>query len=229
MDRNSAIDKIKKCLALSASANEHEAAAALRQARALMEKFRISEGDILASDAHEAKATAGAASKPALWENNLAVTVCRAFGCQPLFRRGIGPGQWCFIGTAASPEIAQYAFSALMRQLKKARASYIHAHCKRLKPINKTRRADLFCQAWVGEVWRQVQDVAEDADNVAAIEAYMQSHHPGCGELAATDRNGDRKFAEKDWDAIEAGVRAGRQAQLHRGVTAEAGPMALPQ
>ncbi|MCG5260393.1 hypothetical protein [Cupriavidus gilardii] len=57
----------------------------------------------------------------------------------------------------------------------------------------------------------------------------MQAHHPGCGELAATDRNGDRKFAEKDWDAIEAGARAGRQAQLHRGVTAEAGPMALPQ
>ena len=36
MNRDDALKKIKKCLALSRSANEHEAAAALRQAQALM-------------------------------------------------------------------------------------------------------------------------------------------------------------------------------------------------
>ena len=35
MNRDDALKKIKKCLALSRSANEHEAAAALRQAQAL--------------------------------------------------------------------------------------------------------------------------------------------------------------------------------------------------
>ena len=36
------LDKIKKCLVLASSANEHEAAAALRQAQKLMEAHGIS-------------------------------------------------------------------------------------------------------------------------------------------------------------------------------------------
>ncbi|MTD33973.1 DUF2786 domain-containing protein [Paludibacterium denitrificans] len=50
MDRKSAIEKIKKCPALAKSANEHEAAAALRQAQALMEKFGVEDDDILMSE-----------------------------------------------------------------------------------------------------------------------------------------------------------------------------------
>lgn len=42
-DMQTIIDKISKCLALSKSANEHEAAIALRQAQALMQKYKISE------------------------------------------------------------------------------------------------------------------------------------------------------------------------------------------
>src|SRR5512138_3426898 len=42
MDRNKAIERIRKCLALSKSPNEHEAAAALRQAQKLMQSHDIS-------------------------------------------------------------------------------------------------------------------------------------------------------------------------------------------
>ena len=42
MNKKTVIEKIKKCLALSKSANQHEAAAALRQAMAFMEKYKIS-------------------------------------------------------------------------------------------------------------------------------------------------------------------------------------------
>ncbi|MFC0020178.1 DUF2786 domain-containing protein [Neisseria gonorrhoeae] len=41
MDKEKVLDKIKKCLALGRSANEHEAAQALRQAQALMEKYKV--------------------------------------------------------------------------------------------------------------------------------------------------------------------------------------------
>lgn len=44
--RSKALDKIRKCLALSKSPNEHEAAAALRQAQALMKKFGLEEDDV---------------------------------------------------------------------------------------------------------------------------------------------------------------------------------------
>lgn len=38
MDNKTALEKIKKCLALSKSANEHEATQALKQAQALMQR-----------------------------------------------------------------------------------------------------------------------------------------------------------------------------------------------
>lgn len=42
--------KIKKCLALAQSANEHEAALALEKARALMEEHGVSAEDLQLSD-----------------------------------------------------------------------------------------------------------------------------------------------------------------------------------
>ena len=52
-DRDKILDKIKKCLALSASSNEHEAEAALRQARKMMETHGITDLDIQAAEAEE--------------------------------------------------------------------------------------------------------------------------------------------------------------------------------
>ena len=55
-DNNSAIlCKIKKCLALSASSNPHEAAAALRQAHALMNKHGVSAHEVTMADIGEAR------------------------------------------------------------------------------------------------------------------------------------------------------------------------------
>lgn len=46
MNKEKVLDKIKKCLALSQSANEHEAAQALKQAQALMEKYEVNAVDV---------------------------------------------------------------------------------------------------------------------------------------------------------------------------------------
>ena len=48
-----AIRKIKHCLALAQSANENEAATALRQAQALMREYRLTEMDVKLSDVGE--------------------------------------------------------------------------------------------------------------------------------------------------------------------------------
>ena len=45
------LDKIKKCLALASSANEHEAAAALRQAQKLMQAHGLTDQDVAAAQA----------------------------------------------------------------------------------------------------------------------------------------------------------------------------------
>lgn len=74
MDKEKVLDKIKKCLALGESANEHEAAQAIRQAQILMKKYGISEIDVELSAVTE-KGVACASSLPT-WhqteENNRA-------------------------------------------------------------------------------------------------------------------------------------------------------------
>lgn len=51
--RARAMDKIKKCIALAQSSNPHESEAAMRQARKLMEKYRLEISDVHATEAEE--------------------------------------------------------------------------------------------------------------------------------------------------------------------------------
>ena len=53
MDKQAILEKIKKCLALSKSANEHEAAQAMKQAQALMKKYEVDAVDVALSEVSE--------------------------------------------------------------------------------------------------------------------------------------------------------------------------------
>ena len=82
MDKNKAIEKIKKCLALGKSANEHEAAQALKQAQALMREYGISDADVALSDIKTHACTAKTANQIPGWQAWLANTVKAAFGAE---------------------------------------------------------------------------------------------------------------------------------------------------
>ena len=94
------IDKVKKCIALSKSDNPHEAAAALRQAQALMRKHGIDEAGIAAAEigATDVEHKSSNAVRPPAWETMLMMLVGTAFGCRGMFipaskvngRRGAG-------------------------------------------------------------------------------------------------------------------------------------------
>ncbi|QND83743.1 Uncharacterized protein ChrSV_1516 [Chromobacterium vaccinii] len=218
MDKKTAISKIRKCLALSKSANEHEAAAALRQAQALAQKYSISEIDILAAEATEARAKASAKKKPASWENALARTISNAFGCDLVFLEDWDASSWAFIGNGINPEIATYAFTVLFRQLKKERATFITKECKRLKRSSRTRRADLFCSGWVASVSGTVQRMARTENDSAAIAAYKKRHIGELTTLDTNNRNADHKQNHRDHAAYAAEREAGKNARLHHGV-----------
>lgn len=220
-ERNKILDKIKKCLALAKSSNEHEAAAALRHAQKLMQAHGVTDTDVLAHQASEASTKAGAKKTPPRWENYLVNTVANAFSCRTIYSEGWNEGLWIFIGCGAAPEIAQYAMTVLMRQIKRQRAEFIRCECKRLKPASKTRRADLFCDAWVTQVNRQVREFSGagmDDEIRTAIDSYMTQKYPELGRLEVRNRNADRDPRGKDWDAIHAGRQAGMNAQLNHGV-----------
>lgn len=218
MDKQSAIEKIRKCLALAKSANEHEAAAALRQAQALMRKYGVEDGDILTADVSEARAKAGAKTKPVKWESQLSSAVADAFGCRKIFVQEWAAGYWTFIGCGPAAEVASYAYTVLMRQLRRARREYQQTHCKRLVPASRTRRADLFCEAWVYAVRRQIQSFAGTPANHDALDAYMAKEYPDLGSLEPRDRQAGKNLRNGDVDAREAGWNAGRNAQLNHGV-----------
>ncbi|MDR0703035.1 MAG: DUF2786 domain-containing protein [Azoarcus sp.] len=171
------VSKIQKCLALSKSSNEHEAAAALRQAQKLMEKFKISELDVRAAEAMECRAAAGAAITVVAWESCLAQVIAEAFGCKVFLATAYPRGSWRYVGCAPAPELAGYAFDVLSRQLRRERAKYIDKNLWRYKRANKTRRADIFCEGWVAAVSKTVAAFARTKDEDAAINAFMAKHY----------------------------------------------------
>jgi hypothetical protein len=221
------LDKVKKCLALAASANEHEAAAALRQAQKLMEANGLTDADVLASQASEAGVKAGAAVKPSSWEVGLATRIGTAFGCETIFRAGFGR-IWVYIGAGAAPEVASYAFHVLLRQAKKARTDYIDTALRRVqKTAIKTRRADTFCEGWVRSAMSAVTRWTASEDQAAAVQAYIGVKYPSLKRLDSIDRNKGRRMQDHDYKDHDSGRSAGRGAVLNRGVGAGADPLAL--
>lgn len=226
MSNDQIMEKIKKCLALAKSSNEHEAAAALRQAQKLMELHGISDADVLAAGADEQRTKAGATMRPVNWETRLASKVAATFGCHVIFSGG-RKGEWAFIGCGAAPEIASYAFAVLFRQAKRARADYIDDRLKRCKRGTQVRRADLFCEGWVSSATAIVEAFAGNEQQDEAIKAFIATRYPALTEFSARSRTGDRKLRDHEYGDHIAGRRAGQDAQINRGCGSQAGPLAL--
>ncbi|MEZ1841314.1 DUF2786 domain-containing protein [Pseudomonas putida] len=225
MDRNKALDKIKKCLRLATSANPHEAAAAMRQAKALMQEHGIGQADVNMADVMECNAVAGSKKTPAKWEALLANTVSRAYACKVLFASGIG--RWNFIGEMA--EVAGYTMTVLLRQVRQARRDFTLNKLQRCKLATKVRRADVFCEAWVHAVHEQVSAFA-GATLSPAVEQYLAHHYPDLVQQKPRDRNNTsrRKAGVRAITDALHGMLAAGDVRLNHGMTTAA-PLALAQ
>ncbi len=224
-EQQKALDKIKKCLKLAGSSNANEAATAMRQAQALMEKYNVSHTDVQASEASETKAKANVKSKPTNWETRLAHIAADAFACNILFSGSfIGNGEWRFIGVGAAPELAGYAFEVLLRQVKKDRAEYIKNQLKRCKPAPKTARADRFCMSWVLAAAGKIAAIAPSPEAKTAMAAYMDKHYSDLIDMKPRVNNG-RNNADQAYKDRSFGREQGRKSTLSRGVGGDA---ALP-
>nr|WP_162619486.1 DUF2786 domain-containing protein [Salinicola peritrichatus] len=210
--------KIERCLALSRSANEHEAGTALRQAQHLMNEHGISEIDVAASSIGRATAQSESGRKPPKWLDRLASLVNAAFGtlavyeARPTFTGW--QGFYAFLGEESHARIAAYAFEVLQRQLVADRRAFLSGMSKRAKRITKIRRSDAFATAWVLGAYEHIVPVELAADTVAAIDHYKQRYYTTLKELKAIDRG----HQAADRKAMSRGFEAGRQARLHTGV-----------
>ncbi|WP_341524076.1 DUF2786 domain-containing protein [Pseudomonas sp. G.S.17] len=217
MEENRILDKIKKCLemAKSKTSNPHEAETALRQARLLMEKYNLEQGDVLASMACEVSILAGSEGPPPAWRVRLVQVATLAFGTKVIVTTGrFRAARFLLIGCSAAPELTGYAYQVLARQLQKARREYLDTQ-KRCKRSTKVARGDAFANAWIDAVLIKIDAFAGVEDNIAeAIEAFVKKNHPGLESFEVKRR----KLKSRDEVAADAGYQAGQSAQLHQAV-----------
>ncbi|OXI36749.1 DUF2786 domain-containing protein [Burkholderia aenigmatica] len=223
MDKKTAIEKIRKCLALSKSSEPHEAAAALRQAQKLMEQFGIEHPELLAAGASEEWSKSAAARRPVRYEVALAGVVADVYGCELMFIRRLNDactdivGGYMFIGVSPAPEVAKYTFDVFARQLRVARRDYIQAKLRRCGPKNKTARADEFCEGWVCAIREQMHDAVRTDEQTAMIDAYMRANHAAARKFEPRTREvAGRRSTDDHWN----GVEQGRTAVVRPGVGA---------
>jgi hypothetical protein len=232
MDANTALAKIKKCLALAKSSNPNEAAVAMRQAQALMRAHNLTEDDVSLSAVteHPTKAPSNTIS---LWQSRLARAVAEAFGCD-LFYSRIQLG-WSgikrrtdvvFIGVGPAPEIAAYAFDVLVRQAQRDRSAHVATQSRKLKQKTKTARGDAFALAWVYAVQSQLDKFAGNQATAELLLAYMTKAHPDMGEFTPASRHLNRHVKD---DSATSGYLAGKQARLDRAVNGAPATTALPR
>lgn len=217
MDKKSAIKKIKKCLRLAKSANEHEAAQALKHAQALMREYGVCDADIELSAIEEYGVRVPNVCPK--WQYALFNVVCSAFGV-----RGYILADWedsskvshfRFYGVSPRPELASYAYEVLLRQLRAARREYMGTVLKHLgSSKNKTYRADMFSFGWVYEVNKKVAEFAVPSAEQVLLDLYRKN----LGDLqTAKPRNvavSGRLKASGEMDLYR-GAMAGKKAQLN--------------
>ncbi|MFO3723972.1 DUF2786 domain-containing protein [Pseudomonas sp. HLMP] len=236
-DRERIIRKIQRCLDLSKSPNEHEAAAALRQAKKLMQMHRLTEMDVQLSSV--GKAFSGKAkARLARWERHLGTTVARAFNCECILWYDDAPRhsqklRVLFIGMSPAQEIAKYAYDTLRTKAATARRQYI----KNLKTSQQSKgathetRGNHFAEAWVGQVYQKLVAIAPASDDLPLpernalalteekeknlIAAFIKQLTEGY-ELSKGRNSSSGPVNPAD---IMAGRRAGSTVELHHGVT----------
>lgn len=224
MNRDQAIRKILACLRMAASSNPNEAATALRQAQALMDKYGLTEADAATAEIGEREAPTGfrggelPQSLIALAQVVAEGYRCRVIGNRSsktvikdfcLHRQGKTTVQ--FLGAGADPEIAAYAFTVLRRQLQRDKA----AHVARVRVrANRERRAEEFAIGWVSAICRLFPRAELPEGRKAAIDAAVD-HRYGELESTAGKKIKGGRAAPSDHAS---GYAAGRNAQLNQGL-----------
>lgn len=167
--------KIKKCMELSKSGNPNEAAVAIKQMKSLMEKYGVSEKQVLAADIHEMATELDTVKAVPQWVINLHCTIGQAMDCESMIERSnFSNLSLIYLGERHMVELSAHAFVVLMRQLKKDRTLYISQNLKRYKRSNKTRLADKFCEGWVVNVGHKVRNLNPNQEIKEKIKAYKE-------------------------------------------------------
>lgn len=212
------LKKVRQCLALAKQAtNEHEAAAAMRQAQNLMRKHKISESDIDFSYVQHERVETDC-KKVVSYHAALLHLIKRVFGVRFVVdMKPDGTFEASFIGINPQAELAKYCYEVLWSKLKQTRQEYVKQQPKQCKRATKVARGDRFAEGWVFGIARTVEEFALSEKETSIIERYMAQEFPDLSSSSPLKR-GKKANTKK---AVLDGIAAGRQESLHRPVNGQ--------
>jgi hypothetical protein len=220
MNEETILRKIQKAMALANDqrGDANTAAIALRQAQAMMEKYGISDEKMIASSCtHDDMRSRVSVVNPSQWEVNIVWTVCKAFGCKPLWSKG-GPeptmkGWWSIVGPKNYVPVAMYTLTVTIRELLKARTAFVKDFGPRFKTRGeKSKAADEFCLGWGYAVRREIHKMA-DPDGLIekATDAYAKRWQEPEDKPKVKNRADGKVTA-----AMKLGGALGSEFKIHR-------------
>jgi len=212
------VDKIKKCLALSESDNENEAALAAARAQELMAKYQIEMAQLREEDPD---ATIDVIEHPLfggkpLWHTQLALHIAKANSCA-CFKRN---KQLIVVGTPENVQIVDYFHTYLVRMLRHLMRIYCREFYGTTKVKANIRMSFLEgATETVGErVLARKREIHEEAraTSCTALVRIDKEWDAVQNYLASLGlRKGTRRRSHSDYTARSHGREAGRQVHLH--------------
>lgn len=224
--------RLRKVLALANSSNPGEAAAALQQAKTIMDRYGIDAVDAEATAVTEATVSSSRAEVP-VWESILLSVVRNSLGVQVVretyhkragYRRpraGI-----TFIGEGPKAQIAAYAFDVLRKKLAKSMKESTQELIAKAMPgacppgttyrlTAKQRNA--YAYGWCASVHNKVSQLAPTPS--PAVERYMQQRFADAKAAKKRPDINERPDPLADY-MLRQGIRDGGQVALHQAMNA---------
>lgn len=180
MDIQKVIEKVQRLLALASSDNPNESASALNKARVLMNKYELTDEQLVVADVREKESVQiSSTKKQPRYLAYLVDMVADMFECEHFFnsyehsytvwtgrrysRRKSYRCHAVFVGQNSNEEIAAYTLDALLMKLNKARKAYT--------PWNHNRKhlaakRDNFCFGWVDAVHEKIKHLIPEKREV---------------------------------------------------------------
>jgi hypothetical protein len=217
--REKLVSRLKKCLALSASPEPHEAAAALRQAQKLMRELDLTEADLLGLELADAVVKTREGFGACRTMNFLVSIVMEAFGVQCIYERNPGTANRLnvrYVGPRDRVLMAEYAHRVVWRAMQSSWDDFL-ARRPWLKGDGGKRQA--FHLGWLVGVREKVEAVAPSEEETAAVNRWIAAKF---GDLVPGKA---AKQKPVNAAAFNAGVEAAEDFSLHRPV--EEGRLAI--
>ncbi|MFV2059382.1 MAG: DUF2786 domain-containing protein [Gammaproteobacteria bacterium] len=225
MKNRKIIDKIFKCLRLSESNNPNESAAALRQAQRLMDIHGINSEQVQSGHEVEVLTVKSQFIEPPYWLIALSDLIGQAFFCRAYVSRTKNKqSEFYFIGIGNRTELASYTFTVLQRLLARERRHFVSS-LSEMKKSEKTRRGNVFAQAWLFRIARTIVNFVADPIVEQAIDSYVKQHFGVTSDFESAAVIPDTQ----DISAISDGYKAAEGVSLFRPVNNDNNTYALSQ